>query len=81
MQLGVSTYMDYDMKEQLTSFFTPESIKLSILYDTYCNPEDIPWEMWRGKLADLLTNKGLRKGRFFWLYKAIDDTTTEGGYR
>ena len=53
--------MDYDMKEQLTAFFTPESINLPILYDTYCNPEDIPWEMWRGKLADLLTNEKLRR--------------------
>ena len=80
-QLGVSTFMDYDMKEQLSAFFTPESINLPILYDTYCNPEDIPWEMWRGKLADLLTNEKLRKGRFFWLYKETDKETMEGGYK
>ena len=69
IQLDVSAYMDYDMKEQLISFFTPESITLPVLYDKYCNPEDIPWEMWGGKLADLLTNENLRKGRFLWLYK------------
>ena len=81
IQLGVSTFMDYDMKEQLSAFFTPESINLPILYDTYCNPEDIPWEMWRGKLADLLTNEKLRRGRFFWLYKEIDPESLEGGYK
>ena len=81
MQLGVPTYIDYDMKKQLTAYFTPASIKLPILYDTYCNPEDIPWEMWRGKLADLLTNKKLIKGRFLWLYKPKNDTMLEGGYR
>ena len=65
--------MDYDMKEQLTVVFTPESINLPILYDTYCNPQDIPWEMWRGKMDDLLTNKNLRKGKFLYVFG--------GGYR
>ena len=73
--------MDYDMKEQLSTFFTPESINLPILYDTYCNPEEIPWEMWCGKLADLLTNEKLRRGRFLYLYKATDDDTCRHGYR
>ena len=75
VQLGVSTYMDYDMKEQLTAVFTPETINLPILYDTYCNPQDIPWEMWRGKWDDLLTNKNLRKGRFLYVFGG------GGGYR
>ena len=69
------------MKDQLTKFFTPESIQIPIMYDVYCNPEDIPWEMWRGKLADLLINEHLRKGRFLWLYKAYREDTTDGGYR
>ena len=73
--------MDYDMKEQLATFFTPDSIKLPILHDTYCNPQEIPWEMWRGKFADLLTNKNLRKGRFLWLYKPKRPDDFEGGYR
>ena len=81
VQLGVSTFMDYDMKEQLTTFFTPESINLPVLYDVYCNPEDIPWEMWRGRMADLLTDKTLRKGRFFWLYKPMKEGSLDGGYR
>ena len=59
VQLGVNTFIDYDMKMQLTNFFTPESIDLPVLYDVYCNPEDIPWEMWRGKMGDLLTNENL----------------------
>ena len=61
VHLGVSTFMDYDMKGQLTKFFTPESIKLPVLYDVYCNPEDIPWEIWGGKLDDLLTDKKLQR--------------------
>ena len=80
-QLGVSTYIDYDMKEQLTAFFTPESVDIPILYDIYCNPQDIPWEMWRGKLADLLTDKKLRKGKFLWLYKPSSPEKLEEGYR
>ena len=81
LQLGVSTYMDYDMKEQLTAFFTPESITLPVLHNTYCNPQDIPWEVWRGKLADLLTNKSLRKGRLLWLYTPKDADSLDGSYR
>ena len=80
-QLGVSTFMDYDMKEQLTTFYTSESINMPILYDKYCNPEDIPWEMWCGPLADLLTNEKLRTGRFLWLYKQTDDVTCRDGYK
>ena len=81
VQLGVSTFMDYDMKEQLTTFFTPESINLPVLYDVYCNPEDIPWEMWRGRLSELLTDKTLRTGRFMWLYKPKHEGRLDGGYR
>ena len=73
--------MDYDMKEQLIDVFTPDSIKLPVLHDTYCNPQDIPWEMWRGKMAYLLTNENLRKGRFIWLYKPTNPEDFEGGYR
>ena len=81
VQLGVNTFTDYDMKEQLISFFTPESITLRVLYDVYCNPEDIPWEMWRGKLAELLTDKTIRHGRFFWLYKPTHGSIWDGEYR
>ena len=80
VQLGVNTFVDYDLKMQLTNFFTPESIDIPVLYDVYCNPEDIPWEMWRGQMTDLLTDKTLRRGRFLWIYK----TRHEGslyGYR
>ena len=80
-QLDMTTYIDYDMKEQLTHVFTSKTITVPVLYDTYCNPEDIPFEMWRGKLADLLTNKSFRKGRFLWIYRPIHDDTLEGGYR
>ena len=69
------------MKEQLTTFFIPESINVHVLYDEYCNPEDIPWEMWRGKLAELLTDKTIRHGRFFWLYKQMNENSLDGGYR
>ena len=51
--------MDYDMKKKLIKIFTPKSIKVPVLYDTYCNPTDIPWEMWRGKIDDLLLKKRL----------------------
>ena len=81
LQLGVSTFMDYDMKEQLIDVFTPDSINLPVLQDTYCNPEDIPWEMWRGKMGDLLTNENLCNGRFIWMYKPKNPGDFEGGYR
>ena len=61
--------MDYDMKKQMTKLFTPKSIKVPVLYDTYCNPCDIPWEMWKDNLDDLLSKKRFRKGKFIWLYK------------
>lgn len=80
-QLDVTTYIDYDMKEQLTQVFTPTSVAVPVLYDEYCNPEAIPFEMWRGKLTDLLSNTSLRKGRFLWIYRPIHDGTVEGGYR
>ena len=74
----MSTYIDYDMNEQLTKVFTPESIHIPVIYDTYCNPEDIPWELWDGKLADLLSTENLRKGKFLWLYKT---KYMKAGYR
>ena len=71
--------MDYDMKKKMTKIFTPKSIKVPVLYDTYCNPTDIPWEMWRGKLDDLILKKRLQKGKFLWLYKPSE--ANPKGYR
>ena len=78
VQLGVNTFVDYDLKMQLTNFFTPESIDIPVLYDVYCNPEDIPWEMWRGQMTDLLTDKTLRRGRFLWINKSRHEGSLYG---
>ena len=69
-QLGVRSYINDEMKSVLTKVFTEGSIELDALE---CDPEKVPWETFRGHIRQLLTDEGLRKGRFLWLYKPTDD--------
>jgi len=41
------------------------------LEETFCNPEDIPFEPWHGHIKHLLKDESLRKGKLFLLYPPI----------
>lgn len=63
----------------LSTVFTPESVEMPVLEDTFCNPEAIPWEAYHGHIKDLLTDPVYRRGKFILLYPPTAEDST--GYR
>ena len=80
-QLGVQSYVSQEMRDLLQVTFTPDSLELPVLSETFCNPAEIPWQIYRGHLSDLLTNETHRTGKLMWLYKPYDEDHMKGGYR
>ena len=54
----------------MLAFFTPESVKLPVLKETFCNPEDITsrLEPYNGPFKDLINDKTYHKGRILEFY-------------
>ncbi len=51
---------------------------MPLMEDTYCNPEDIPWEYFYGHIREVLTDPAYRKGRFVLLFPPIQGDLTKG---
>ena len=66
----------------MLQFFTPESLTLPVLNETFCNWNDINFEPYNGPFKDLLTMEDFRKGRIIEFYPGkVVNGKIEGGYR
>lgn len=66
--LGAQSFINAELKKYLSAFFEEGGVELPVLEETFCNPEDIPWEPYRGHLRDIFTDKKYRKGKFIHLW-------------
>jgi hypothetical protein len=45
---------------KISETFTPENVEVPVFKETFCNPQDIPFEPFNGRFADLLTDEQYR---------------------
>jgi hypothetical protein len=67
-QLGVDSFIDASCRDHVAEAFTPENVEVPVLAETFCNPQDIRFEAFNGRFADLLTDEKLRKGKLLNFY-------------
>ena len=64
--LGVDAYVSKSTRDLLLRYFTPDSIKLASLEETFCNPGDIQWEFYAEHMTKLFKDKSYR-----WITSAV----------
>ena len=81
-QLGIQAYIDEFCQEYILAFFTPESVTLPVLSETFCNPEEFKSHLkpYDGPFKDLITDEKYRKGHLIEFYPAPEGSE-KGGYR
>ncbi len=74
-------FVNSELRHYLNKVFTEDSIQhVEIMEETFCNPNDIPWESYSGHIKDFLNKEEYRKGRFILFFppKTEKDGTPKG---
>jgi hypothetical protein len=78
-QLGVDAYINKECHNYMLQFFTPESVTMPVLNETYCNIKDMVFQPYHGPFRDLVNFEEYRKGKMIYFYPSRSDS--KGGYR
>jgi hypothetical protein len=78
-QLGVDAYINKECHNYMLQFFTPESLTMLVLNETYCNSKDMIFQPYNGPFKNLVNFEEYRKGQLLYFYPGNGDGT--GGYK
>lgn len=69
--LGLDVYMPIDTKHYLLKVFTPRSVEIPVLEETFCNYEEIKFKDYQGHMRPILTDKTWWTGKLIWLWRMV----------